>query len=99
MLVRQLPRTARLVHVQHGDRVLWDSTEHLLANIVDLLAAGNWQRGHGKGQRPKPIKRPGASNERRMGKAIPLDEARERFAAMREGRSTARPARTHRSAG
>lgn len=38
----------------------WNENEHLLAHIADLLAGGNWQRSGGKGQRPKPIKRPGA---------------------------------------
>lgn len=31
----------------------------LLALIADLLAGANWQRSGGKGQRPKPIPRPG----------------------------------------
>jgi hypothetical protein len=31
---------------------------HLLAAVAHLLAGGNWQRGGGKGARPKPIKLP-----------------------------------------
>lgn len=33
----------------------WTLEEHLLAAIVDQLAAANWQRGGGKGSRPEPI--------------------------------------------
>lgn len=36
----------------------WGATEHLLAATVDSIAAGNWQRSGGKGQRPKPVPRP-----------------------------------------
>lgn len=38
----------------------WAATEYMLANVVDLLSAGNWQRGGDKhARRPKPIPRPG----------------------------------------
>jgi len=37
----------------------WGTQEHLLALAVDTLNAANWQRGGGKGRRPKPIQRPG----------------------------------------
>lgn len=33
----------------------WTRTDHLLALVFDALAAGNWQRGGGKGRRPKRI--------------------------------------------
>lgn len=50
--------------------------------MFDVLAGGNWQRGGGKGARPKPYPRPNDKpNERRWGTPIPLDEARRRFAA------------------
>lgn len=61
-------------------RVWWGDSEHLLAGIFDLLAGANWQRGGGKGTRPKPIRRPTdkAQETRYVGKAISLDEARKR---------------------
>lgn len=38
----------------------WSATEYLLANVADLLNAGNWQRGGDKSvRRPKPMPRPG----------------------------------------
>lgn len=38
----------------------WDASSYMLANVVDLLNAGNWQRGGDKNRpRPKPMPRPG----------------------------------------
>lgn len=52
----------------------WSADTHLLATVADLLAGGNWQRGGGKGRRPKPIQRPGAKSAgRRWGSAKGLD--------------------------
>ena len=51
-----------------GPAAEWSVTDHLLAHAVYLLAAANWQRGGGKGKRPKPIKPPqprGAGRGRR----------------------------------
>lgn len=36
----------------------WDVNSYLLANVADLLAGANWQRGGGKTARPKPTQRP-----------------------------------------
>lgn len=44
---------------QHGEQVLWKLTDHLLAVIADALHGANWQRGGGKGLKPKPLPRPG----------------------------------------
>jgi hypothetical protein len=60
--LRWLPRESALWRSMHGDRADWDLQSHLLADIVDLLAAANWQRGGGKGTRPKPVKRAKARN-------------------------------------
>jgi hypothetical protein len=38
---------------------------HLLAGAADRLAAGNWQRGGGKGKRPPLIPRPGVGQGKR----------------------------------
>lgn len=45
---------------RYGPAVVWSLTDHLLATAVDALHSANWQRGGGKGSRPKPIERPGA---------------------------------------
>lgn len=45
-----------------GDRADWDHHTQLLAHVIDLLAAANWQRAGGKEQdRPEPYPRPGVS--------------------------------------
>lgn len=44
----------------------WGLREQLLALNADLVAGGNWQRGGGKGPRPKPIKRPGAGPDEKQ---------------------------------
>lgn len=72
-VVRHSPRTAALARAVHGEGVDWDAGVHLLATAVDLLASGNWQRGGGKGVRPKPLKRP--QEKRRIGTTVlTLDE-------------------------
>ena len=47
-----------------GTDNLWTPEAHLLAATVDLLAGANWQRGDGKGPRPKPVERPSDTAER-----------------------------------
>lgn len=44
--------------------VPWDASNYMLANVVDLLNAGNWQRGGDKNKpRPKLVKRPGEKDD------------------------------------
>lgn len=50
---------------QNGAAVLWSITDHLLATAVDALHNANWQRGGGKGLKPKPIPRPGVEDQTR----------------------------------
>lgn len=38
---------------------LWELEHHLLALIFDTINVANWQRGGGKGGKPKPLQRPG----------------------------------------
>jgi len=63
VLVRQLPRESATVRKILGDHAEWTLDTHLLATAVDAIRAGNWQRGGGKGARPKPIKRPRSKND------------------------------------
>lgn len=60
-LVRKLPPESATARSVHGLQVLWGPAEHLLAGTLDTLAMANWQRGGGKGSKPKPIDRPGSS--------------------------------------
>lgn len=48
---------------QQGAAVLWTITDHLIAVAVDALHNANWQRGGGKGHKPKPIPRPGVEDQ------------------------------------
>ena len=66
VLIQHLPRDAALVRALHGEEGEWGLTEHLLAAVVDLLAAGNWQFAAAHTpehadppERPAPIPRPG----------------------------------------
>jgi hypothetical protein len=61
-IVTYLPPTSALARSIHGEKALWTTTDHLLAAAVDALASGNWQRGGGKGKRPKPLPRPGETD-------------------------------------
>lgn len=56
--VRQLPPDSATARAAEGDAAGWGVGEHLLANVIDLLAAGNWQRSGSKRNKPKPMKRP-----------------------------------------
>lgn len=59
-----------------AERANWGFTQELLATIVDLLAVANWQRpGKKNAPKPKRIKRPGSTEDKRIGsKPIPLSE-------------------------
>jgi hypothetical protein len=89
-LVSHLPRESALARALHGEQAAWGDTEHLLAHILDILAAGNWQRGGGKGPRPRACPRPGKTESdeaKRYGKGgIPMERARALFRQWREGR-------------
>jgi hypothetical protein len=60
-LVTMLPAESRFARAAAGPRGEWRINDYLLAAVVDTLAVANWQRGGGKGRRPKPLPRPGAA--------------------------------------
>lgn len=64
-MAAHLPReSATMLAVTPQQEIeMWGTDSYLLAYALDLLAAGNWQRGGGKGARPKPIPRPKAESE------------------------------------
>jgi len=67
-LLFALPPESRFLRAATNGKTEWSATEHLLAAAVDTLQSANWQRGGGKGSRPKPIKRPGSeAQEKRYG--------------------------------
>jgi hypothetical protein len=90
VLMGQLPVESRLVRILNP-KAAWTSTEYLLANAVDALQGANWQRGGGKGARPKPIVRPGSNDRKHFGKARSIGETRDLFDRWRDGRLNATP--------
>lgn len=62
----------------------WSLSDHLSAAAVDALNAANWQRGGGKGSRPKPVPRPGVKgdNQRVLGKVTGEGRTREQLDAL-----------------
>lgn len=82
-VVRWSPSTSALSKSMHGEDAEWSIDTHLLASAVDALRAGNWQRGGGKGKRPKPVERPGKDDQNKKtyggSRTVPLDEAKEMF--------------------
>lgn len=59
VLVSQLPSSSRTV--RNGR---WSQTEEFLATLIDQGNVAAYQRSNGKGQKPKPLKRPGAEPEK-----------------------------------
>lgn len=86
MLLRGLPRDSLTVAALQGAPYAWGDQEHLLATLIDLTAAGVWQRGGGKGPRPRPVVRPGDPLPgRHIGTARPLNELKPLLDALRRG--------------
>jgi hypothetical protein len=63
--LRHLPLNSPLGVAVQGDAARWGKAEYLLATVIDVLQGGNWQRGGGKGAKPKPVKRPDPRAEQR----------------------------------
>ena len=87
VLVAHLPRESATVRAQHGEVVEWGATEHLLAHVVDLLAASNWQRAQQRSKtritRPKPLPRPGDKRGAKIGRTTkPAGEVKAWLASM-----------------
>jgi hypothetical protein len=92
--IRGLPPTCRLrAALAEDGRQAWTATEHLLADIWDVLAAANWQRGNAgqkqPGPRPKGYPRPGQAGRDSAGRRKALAAARERAAAHRAATAAA----------
>lgn len=91
-LVDHLPRDSALNRSRFGDSVIdWTTETELLAAAVDRLAAANYQRGGGKGSKPKPVKRP---EYRKPRTAAQTDRIKKRLAKHAERRNRMKEA-TH----
>jgi hypothetical protein len=80
------PPTSQLAMAVNGE--MWERSDFLLAALVDSVRAGNWQRGGGKGPKPKPIETPGAkaNASQNYGKAVDLNSVRD-WLLFRNGRA------------
>jgi len=58
-----MPRESALARALLDDDVNWGLNEQLLALAIDVLRQANYQRAGGKGQKPKPLPRPGVSKK------------------------------------
>ncbi len=68
VVIQQSPRESAYARAAAQEHSQWDVVAYLLALLVDSTAMGNWQRGGGKGSKPKPVPRPGAdSGAKRFG--------------------------------
>lgn len=85
MLVRHLPPESDTARAELGPVVDWSTTDHLLANVLDVLVEANWQRaGDKKVPHPKPVERPGEK------KRMSPTEIRQRLLEQRQRREAER---------
>lgn len=66
VLIRWLPPGSALHREMDPEGWGWDADTYLLANLIDIEQSALWQRGGGKGQRPKPFWRPPDPTVRRV---------------------------------
>lgn len=77
VIVRHLGRDSATWRAANPDEdTSWTVTDYLLAVIADNTGFRLWQAAGGKGQRPKPIPRPG-DVKKYKGDAMPVDELRD----------------------
>lgn len=62
-VIRSSPRDSAYVRAKVGADVEWTLDRELLAGLVDVVVSLRWMLSGGKGQRPKPIKRPSTRGE------------------------------------
>ena len=74
MLVKHLPRDSAVNRELHGEGAEWAVTDHLLAAVVDHLAAANWMfacvnsaEDAERPEPPVPVPRPGDEPEQLPG--------------------------------
>ncbi|GLF97546.1 hypothetical protein [Streptomyces yaizuensis] len=65
VLIEHLPRDSAVNRALHGETAEWSVTDHLLAAVVDHLAAANWLftsvHSDDPPDPPTPVPRPGDS--------------------------------------
>lgn len=100
MLVRQLPRDSALNRELHGEAAEWSVTDHLLAAVVDHLAAANWMFASvnsDEGEQPdhpEPVPRPVDAAEETDERGDGDGDGIARTSAATEREAATRPARS-----
>ena len=79
-LLGRLPVASEFARDVHGEAALWTVTDYLLASLIDVGQAANWQRGGGKSARPTPFPRPTSKKASRKN-VLEGEELRRRLAA------------------
>lgn len=64
LIINFAPRESPLAREVEPEKALWGLTDQLMAATVDQLRVANWQRGGAKGERPKPLRRPGIGDDK-----------------------------------
>lgn len=67
-----LPRESAVYRSVFGEAAAWSPEMHRLTDLAELMRAGNWQRGGGRGAKPPTIPRPQPKSDDVQGG--PLDE-------------------------
>ena len=57
-IITHLPQDSALFRARHPQSWWWTPEFDLLSALITAIQWGNWQRGGGKGDKPKPIERP-----------------------------------------
>jgi hypothetical protein len=57
--VKRAPQDSAVYREMVGEDAVWTLEAQLMALAVDVLNIANFQRGSGKGTKPKPLERPG----------------------------------------
>ncbi|WP_425264278.1 hypothetical protein [Streptomyces bungoensis] len=100
MLVKELPRDSALNRELHGEAAEWSVTDHLLAAVVDHLAAANWMFASVNSDEgdqpdyPEPVPRPLDAAEETDEGGDEDGSGNARTSAATEREATTRPARS-----
>ncbi len=81
-----LPPTgdSAVFRAQHPQSWWWTPELDFLGAVLTAVQWGNWQRAGGKGDKPKPIKRPKEKPRKRVETTITADELKTRRQALNE---------------
>lgn len=76
-----LPQDSAVYRHKFPESWWWTPQLDFLGAVLNAIQWGNWQRGGGKGEKPKPVKRPAAKKQSKNGPKS-AKELKERKAVM-----------------